>query len=232
MRIDLTNQRFGRLLVLSKYDVIGKGETRWLCRCDCGNECVVSRGGLKGGKTQSCGCLQRERTSEIKRKYNTYDLSGEYGIGYTSKGEEFYFDLEDYDKIKDYCWCFNDQDYVVAHNKSGNNIRLHRLILNINDKDIIIDHKNRRKNDNRKSNLRIATKSENAMNRPADIRSTTGYKGVHKVGNKYTANIGLNNETIYLGIFDSMEDAAECRYRNEKEIFGEFAYNEEVIIND
>lgn len=232
MRVDLTNQRFGRLLVLSKYDVIGKGETRWLCRCDCGNECVVSRGGLKGGKTQSCGCLQRERTSEIKRKYNTYDLSGEYGIGYTSKGEEFYFDLEDYDKIKDYCWCFNDQDYVVAHNKSGNNIRLHRLILNINDKDIIIDHKNRRKNDNRKSNLRIATKSENAMNRPADIRSTTGYKGVHKVGNKYTANIGLNNETIYLGIFDSMEDAAECRYRNEKEIFGEFAYNEEVITND
>ena len=232
MRIDLTNQRFGRLLVLSKYDVVGKGETRWLCRCDCGNECVVSRGGLKGGKTQSCGCLQRERTSEIKRKYNTYDLSGEYGIGYTSKGEEFYFDLEDYDKIKDYCWCFNDQDYVVAHNKSGNNIRLHRLILNINDKDIIIDHKNRRKNDNRKSNLRIATKSENAMNRPADIRSTTGYKGVHKVGNKYTANIGLNNETIYLGIFDSMEDAAECRYRNEKEIFGEFAYNEEVITND
>ena len=232
MRVDLTNQRFGRLLVLSKYDVVGKGETRWLCRCDCGNECVVSRGGLKGGKTQSCGCLQRERTSEIKRKYNTYDLSGEYGIGYTSKGEEFYFDLEDYDKIKDYCWCFNDQDYIVAHNKSGNNIRLHRLILNINNKDIIIDHKNRRKNDNRKSNLRIATKSENAMNRPADIRSTTGYKGVHKVGNKYTANIGLNNETIYLGIFDSMEDAAECRYRNEKEIFGEFAYNEEVIIND
>ena len=232
MRIDLTNQRFGRLLVLSKYDVVGKGETRWLCRCDCGNECVVSRGGLKGGKTQSCGCLQRERTSEIKRKYNTYDLSGEYGIGYTSKGKEFYFDLEDYDKIKDYCWCFNDQDYVVAHNKSGNNIRLHRLILNINNKDIIIDHKNRRKNDNRKSNLRIATKSENAMNRPTDIRSTTGYKGVHKVGNKYTANIGLNNETIYLGIFDSMEDAAECRYRNEKEIFGEFAYNEEVIIND
>ena len=232
MRVDLRNQRFGRLLVLSKYDVVGKGETRWLCRCDCGNECVVSRGGLKGGKTQSCGCLQRERTSEIKRKYNTYDLSGEYGIGYTSKGEEFYFDLEDYDKIKDYCWCFNDQDYIVAHNKSGNNIRLHRLILNINDKDIIIDHKNRRKNDNRKSNLRIATKSENAMNRPTDIRSTTGYKGVHKVGNKYTANIGLNNETIYLGIFDSMEDAAECRYRNEKEIFGEFAYNEEVIIND
>ena len=232
MRIDLTDQRFGRLLVLSKYDVVGKGETRWLCKCDCGNECVVSRGGLKGGKTQSCGCLQRERISEIKRKYNTYDLSGEYGIGYTSKGEEFYFDLEDYDKIKDYCWCFNDQDYVVAHNKSGNNIRLHRLILNINNKDIIIDHKNRRKNDNRKSNLRIATKSENAMNRPTDIRSTTGYKGVHKVGDKYTANIGLNNETIYLGIFDSIEDAIECRYRNEKEIFGEFAYNEEVIIND
>ena len=41
--------------------------------------------------------------SETFKKYNTYDLSGEYGIGYTSKGEEFYFDLDDYDKIKDYC---------------------------------------------------------------------------------------------------------------------------------
>lgn len=37
------------------------------------------------------------------KRYNRYDLTGEYGIGYTNQGVEFYFDLEDYDKIKEYC---------------------------------------------------------------------------------------------------------------------------------
>ena len=52
---------------------------------------------------------------EVKKikKYNTYDLSGEYGIGYTTKGEKFLFDLEDYEKIKDYCWCVDKTDTVV-----------------------------------------------------------------------------------------------------------------------
>ena len=35
------------------------------------------------------------------KKYNTYDLSGEYGIGYSNSGKEFYFDLDDYDLIKE-----------------------------------------------------------------------------------------------------------------------------------
>ena len=51
----------------------------------------------------------------MHKKYNTYDLTGEYGIGYTSKDEEFYFDLEDYDKIKDYCWRITMQGYVRAY---------------------------------------------------------------------------------------------------------------------
>ncbi|WP_368488451.1 hypothetical protein [Clostridium sp. BJN0013] len=40
----------------------------------------------------------------MKYKYNTYDLTGEYGIGYDAKGNIFYFDLEDYDRIKDFYW--------------------------------------------------------------------------------------------------------------------------------
>ena len=43
------------------------------------------------------------------KKYNKYDLTGKFGIGYTSKGEEFYFDLEDYDKIKNHLW-YKDKD--------------------------------------------------------------------------------------------------------------------------
>ena len=44
------------------------------------------------------------RCKELFSKTNKYDLSGEYGIGYDSNGQKFYFDLEDYDKIKNYCW--------------------------------------------------------------------------------------------------------------------------------
>lgn len=46
-----------------------------------------------------------------KHKTNTYDLTGEYGIGYTSSGDEFWFDLEDYDKIKKLLLAF-DQTWI------------------------------------------------------------------------------------------------------------------------
>jgi len=53
--IDLTGQRFGRLRVLS-YNTHGPRYT-WRCQCDCGSYCIVHRGDLRSGHTQSCGCL-------------------------------------------------------------------------------------------------------------------------------------------------------------------------------
>ena len=84
----------------------------WECLCDCGNIVNVAGSALKNGNTKSCGCYKREMDKKIygiqNKKYNTYDLSGEYGIGYTEDSTIFYFDLEDYDKIKDYYWNNND----------------------------------------------------------------------------------------------------------------------------
>ena len=60
----ILNHRFGRLLVI-KFDSFSekkKGPTRWLCKCDCGKEIVVARNNLVTGDTQSCGCLQIDRT--------------------------------------------------------------------------------------------------------------------------------------------------------------------------
>lgn len=54
---DLTGERFGKLLVLRRADS-RNGRTRWLCRCDCGNEKEVAAQALKSGKTKSCGCLR------------------------------------------------------------------------------------------------------------------------------------------------------------------------------
>ena len=69
------------------------------------------------------------------KRHNKYDLSGEYGIGYTSKGEEFYFDLEDYDKIYPYCWVVSSSTKtIVARNpETGKLIALHRLVMGFPD---------------------------------------------------------------------------------------------------
>lgn len=54
-RVDLTNQVVGRWTVLRHM-----GGEMWLCRCDCGTERQVRQGHLRGLKSKSCGCLQRE----------------------------------------------------------------------------------------------------------------------------------------------------------------------------
>lgn len=54
-KLELTGQRYGRLVVLRQAENIGK-RTAWLCRCDCGNEVVVRTDRLRSGHTTSCGC--------------------------------------------------------------------------------------------------------------------------------------------------------------------------------
>jgi len=59
-KIDLTGQRFGRLIALKDVGS-GYGRSRvWLCLCDCGNKKNVASRYLKGGATKSCGCLIKE----------------------------------------------------------------------------------------------------------------------------------------------------------------------------
>lgn len=62
--IDLTGQRFGRLVVLERVENKGCGAPRWLCRCDCKKKVVVNGSNLRSGRTKSCGCLKRELVTE------------------------------------------------------------------------------------------------------------------------------------------------------------------------
>jgi hypothetical protein len=69
--IDLVGKKFGRLTVESYNGMHSpKGKTnkqhKWNCLCECGNRVVVRGNGLKTGTTQSCGCLQKERTSKAR----------------------------------------------------------------------------------------------------------------------------------------------------------------------
>lgn len=60
--LDLTGQRYGRLVVVGPY--VSK---KWTCRCDCGNVKEIAQGSLRRGLTRSCGCLSSEVTAARNR---------------------------------------------------------------------------------------------------------------------------------------------------------------------
>lgn len=74
MFIDLTNQRFGRLLVISRAENTNGGKARWLCKCDCGNTATVSSDSLRSGHTSSCDCLRRERSAKALSKISANQI--------------------------------------------------------------------------------------------------------------------------------------------------------------
>lgn len=235
------NQKFGRLTTIRQLEPhISKSKRKyrqWLCVCDCGNEKIVLEDNLKYGKTTSCGCYQKEVASSMQtpefieyrrkmlKKYNTYDLSGEYGIGYTSKNEEFYFDLEDYALIKDYCWCINKDGYVVSRDCNNKKvIYMHRLIMEDCE---YIDHINHKKHDNQKKNIRNVNSTENAMNR-------VNVSGIYydNTKQKWKAKIQLYHNVINLGSYDCFEDAIKARKEAENKYFGEYSYDNSMNLSN
>lgn len=69
--IDLTNQKFSRLLVLKRVN------SKWLCICDCGKEKLVGSQNLKTGGTKSCGCFNKDRIKQIPTNFNSRKYSPE-----------------------------------------------------------------------------------------------------------------------------------------------------------
>ena len=76
---DLTGQKFGKLIALS-YKIIDS-KTYWLCKCECGNQTLVTRNNLINGHTQSCGCINTsigELNIEETLKKNNIQFNKEY----------------------------------------------------------------------------------------------------------------------------------------------------------
>lgn len=243
---DLTGQKFGRLTVLGLGEPLisksSKKQNRWKCSCSCGSGKIIQAlaYNLKNGNTSSCGCLHLENASKVgkktgaingklNKKYNTYNLTGDYGIGYTLNGKPFYFDLEDYDKIKDICWYIDSRGYVANKTESGC-IYFHRLVMGLDksDKGLEVDHIYHKTNDNRKSQLRIATSSQNHMNKGLQSNNISGFRGVsfNKRTNKWCAEIHINNQKICLGEYLTLEEAAKVRKEAEEKYFKEYNYKE------
>ena len=208
----------------------GIHSSQWLCECSCEDhtQLIIKGNSLSSGHTQSCGCIQREFALLGKqfKKYNQYDLSGEYGIGWTSNtNKEFYFDLEDYDKIKDYCWYENINKNGYCTLRSTNNETGKYIIMAWLIKGKRYDHKDHNPLNNRKCNLRPATSQENNRNKGKSKNNTSDVAGVYwdNQKNKWKATIWINYKNKYLGRYLDKDDAIRARLKAEAKYYGEFA---------
>ena len=136
-------------------------------------------------------------------------------------------DVEDIDLVKNIKWHRTNlqRSTYYCHSNDKNWKCIHRLIMNVTDPDVIIDHINHDGLDNRKCNLRICTNQQNICNCKIPKNNKSGVKGVYwsKDKNKWTVQVTINNKTKYIGRYDDFDEAVKARLEAEKKYYGEFA---------
>lgn len=142
-------------------------------------------------------------------------------------------DDEDFERLSKFEW-FTYSDSVAPERFTQN--RRHRTVTLSNEimqqKGIIFDHIDRNPFNNQKNNLRVATRSQNGANRVKFIGTYhSKYKGVskHKRSGKWQAQIRFNLKGIYLGSFNTENEAAIAYNKKAIELFGDFAVTNQVI---
>lgn len=143
-------------------------------------------------------------------------------------------DAEDYPLVAGYRWRTNPKGYAVSQlpivKGSRSSIKMHRLILGVTDPRTEVDHINGTKDDNTRSNLRLATSSQNHQNTGLRAANKSGYKGVcwDKKHQKYRAYIQLNRKQYHLGLFDDPDEANRVVRENRERMHGEFVNHGEA----
>lgn len=100
-------------------------------------------------------------------------------------------------------------------------VRMHREIIGCIPRGAVIDHINGDGLDNRRCNLRVATRQQNQMNRKA--YGSVPFSGVVRIGEKFRAKINIGGKATHLGMFCTAEEAAYAYDRAATTVFGEFA---------
>lgn len=139
-------------------------------------------------------------------------------------------DESDFDLVSKYKWLAHQHKKgatwyaktFAGTRPNMNVLSMHQLILDR----VLVDHKNGDGLDNRRSNLRLCTPSQNCQNKTKQKTKTSSkYKGVHwnKNMSKWHVQIEKNGVGIYLGCFKDEIEAAKVYDKKAIELFGEFA---------
>lgn len=207
-------KKFNRLTVTGH--TFKNGKYYLVCQCDCGKIKEIIPYNVKSGATKSCGCLHREISKKKKDKpsYQTHGMTGTR-IYKTWQG------------IKDRC---NNPNMSNYKNYGGRGIELCKCLPNFEtfykwamlhgySDNLTIERKD--VNGNYcvcKDNLKWATKSEQQRNKRLMPNNKTGHNGVYinnGRGKKYAASIVASGKPIYLGAYDTIEEAIVARKNGE-----------------
>jgi hypothetical protein len=149
-----------------------------------------------------------------------------YAICFAKCGQPFAVDLADLEEVNSSSWIYVDG--YIKESKNGSSQSLHRKLLKPA-KGFLVDHISGITLDNRRSNLRICTKTENIRNQKLRKDSTSGYKGVQpasshgrRTGN-WKVEITVDGKTIRLGTCADKIEAAKMYDKAARKYFGEFA---------
>jgi hypothetical protein len=158
-------------------------------------------------------------------------IEGDVAYVTLTKGYEAIIDAADVPLVEGFNWsAFVNKDrrtvYAVRGGRYGPKrllIRMHRVIMNT-PSEMKTDHIDGNGLNNRRTNLRVATNSENMRNRGAPTNNTSGFKGVSAVSNgKWSAKIKLKYKLYYIGSFDTPEAAHAAYVAASELLHGEFA---------
>ena len=170
---------------------------------------------------------EMRKSGEIKRtKYDKNEIEIQEGHAVVSLYDKFgakvaeaKISIEDIDEVSCIKWSRTGAGYVHGTIEKKKTL-LHRFLFRTNDE---VDHINGDRLDNRRSNLRASSSSQNKMNKGRQCNNSSGYKGITRTGSGYCASISVGKERIYLGHYKCKEDAAAAYDSAAKVHFGEFA---------
>jgi len=140
-------------------------------------------------------------------------------------------DDEDFERLSIFNWCLDVKGYAYRNlprvgKASQKRVKMHREVMRVTDPVVEVDHEKGNRLDNRKSELRICTRSQNCANRKKlQATNTSGFKGVcfSKASQKWQAGIKVHGKSIYLGQYLTPEEAHAAYCAAAKALFKEFA---------
>ena len=149
-----------------------------------------------------------------------------------TRGKNALVDKDVFERLSKHKWFFEDSGYPMTNIKEDGKWKKERMHYFIMEKKEgkIIDHINRNRLDNRKSNLRYATYSENFHNADISKRNKSGYKGVHwdKQSQKWRAMASVKGKQKHIGLYDCKKEAAKAYNDFVVRTAGEFAHLNDI----